>query len=1090
MLYEKHDCATVFVLCAPIAYRTSSLCQLSSCMFGRHYGCVLLLGKEMDDDDYADDNDGYDEDIHRAIDSDDDEDNENDLDVSFVKPRRFKYTTFGEEEQDRLDDDNGKDTALYGVFLNKKDYRKGTSMSSSPVFVKGKTVIEKDDQDEEEEEEEKGETSSQTFDNEEIGDQTQDKDGTAAAPTEEEEDDDETRKAREEMKKQQEEANQKFYALLGRGKGKKRRRFSNDGNDKDTTTTTSSLRNSSLPGMHSGQAGLGFGGGGQAGLGFGGGGQDGSSLDNTTTTPSSSFVSGGGGGAGLGFRPPSPPVVMDPNLGKWEKHTKGIGLKLLAKMGYKGSGGLGARRRTTTKEGEEKTKVRSGISRPVEVVVRPNNLGLGFGNFKEATKLKANQQIEAELKGKPQKPKRQQQQQQQQDPTSVGAKTKSSALPSTNELLQQQSWKRGNVAAAATSRKRPRRTIVPYSEILETNKQSNTATTIIIDMRGPQTTTTKEVPLAEELLHNASLLLNTYENKLLAASHYHDSSKRKVDSLQSDLDGMGQRKRQAQDRITKMEAVLGVVETIQHQQEQQEPTDIHGLVQDLRDKLDEDDRRSLRFDTVLVPSLLQPLVAKRLEQWKPLESDGAATEALVASVLNLGNGIGNQEAVVGRKRRAFANEIIPRVKRAFESTKWDPVRDVERGIAAYEAIVQAAQMHSPRQKDKDDDDDEAETTSVLPSLEEPTNTAPSLVDLLVQEVLKGVIAPKLMRSLGQWKPQLTPDGTQLADCLDGWILPWLPHLDQPSTLLELSTEVRRKLRSCLSFLQRAMRKDNKRLVQNSVLALKPWAKLLQAKVVHELTSRHVAPRLAQLLSQTRVEADPAHQDWFAVDTLCGMLDNGLMSQREFLSLVEGETLYNWVIALHGMLSRSAVDLKSIHGFYLAWKDRLLVNKKILREDAMVVRVLYSGLRFVQAALEGKLKDDNNNNQNGLACPTEPLSYRDAMARRAREDQERAQEDLHKIQSSNEVEYRRHVVGRRHRHGGSSSHMATFQEVVEDFARQHDVAFRPRLGAKTTTQDGKPIYLFGQIPIYLDSNVVFALRESKWKPVSLDQLLVT
>ena len=31
---------------------------------------------------------------------------------------------------------------------------------------------------------------------------------------------------------------------------------------------------------------------------------------------------------------------------------------------------------------------KKGISRPVEVVVRPANLGLGFGNFTEATQLK------------------------------------------------------------------------------------------------------------------------------------------------------------------------------------------------------------------------------------------------------------------------------------------------------------------------------------------------------------------------------------------------------------------------------------------------------------------------------------------------------------------------------------------------------------------------------------------------------------------------------------------------------------------------------------------------------------------------------
>ena len=114
----------------------------------------------------------------------------------------------------------------------------------------------------------------------------------------------------------------------------------------------------------------------------------------------------GGGGIGSNRKrendTPTPSLRVDPNLGKWEKHTKGIGMKLLSKMGYKGSGGLGAKRVKKTEASEDNKKpaaARTGISRPVEVVVRPSNLGLGFGNFKEATKLKVNQQIEAEVRG-------------------------------------------------------------------------------------------------------------------------------------------------------------------------------------------------------------------------------------------------------------------------------------------------------------------------------------------------------------------------------------------------------------------------------------------------------------------------------------------------------------------------------------------------------------------------------------------------------------------------------------------------------------------------------------------------------------------
>ena len=70
-----------------------------------------------------------------------------------------------------------------------------------------------------------------------------------------------------------------------------------------------------------------------------------------------------------------------------------------------------------------------------------------------------------------------------------------------------------------------------------------------------------------------------------------------------------------------------------------------------------------------------------------------------------------------------------------------------------------------------------------------------------------------------------------------------------------------------------------------------------------------------------------------------------------------------------------------------------------------------------------------------------------------------------------------------RDGGS---IASFKEVVAEFAKQHDIAFHPKTGSNST-KDGQPVFMLGEHPVYFDKNVIFALRGGSWQPISLEHL---
>lgn len=176
--------------------------------------------------------------------------------------------------------------------------------------------------------------------------------------------------------------------------------------------------------------------------------------------------------------------TIDPsslNLGVWERHTRGIGSKLLTKFGF--SGRLGIRG--------------DGIAKPVEVMLRPQSVGLGFGDFKEKAAAGSTKSAQ-----------------------SVPKNERSSKSKLEEAARNTKSWKQG-------AGKRKRRNIFIDEEWLGRDEGGSLSTSKVIDMRSSDTAVISEMgdiskrsksiscEVGSEMLYNLHFLVQDSRMHLL-----------------------------------------------------------------------------------------------------------------------------------------------------------------------------------------------------------------------------------------------------------------------------------------------------------------------------------------------------------------------------------------------------------------------------------------------------------------------------------------------------------------------------------------------------------------------------------------------
>lgn len=744
------------------------------------------------------------------------------------------------------------------------------------------------------------------------------------------------------------------------------------------------------------------------------------------------------------------------NLATFEAHTRGIGSRLLAKMGWKEGQGLG-------KEGR-------GISKPLEAKIRPKGMGMGYGDRREP-RLEAKSTLQQKIE------------------KSVDASSRAGGEGQPQREVK--GWKKKRSTAPARGQ-----LYKTVEELLEEQRKPVSApSTVILDMRGPQTKvvdTLEQLHLSgkdesemdqpsgpmPELQYNLRLLVSLAEADVRTLDARLSLERDTVEILNKEVQRLELECETNSRAAQRMGEFLSGIEKVQSKlplvTDRNEGGGVNeGFVEEFeRARLAFDSLRSRYPDEYLtyngkdiVLGFALPGISRILSSWSPLD-DPEKGSAL----------FGAWKPLLGESPREVTNSSKPRtLLNGHPTMSADPLLFASSPdpLIRLAALVVLPPVHhdiTMRWDPRNIDAMESFLACWKPHLPSP----------VLSYILSHLVMPKLRLAVDSWDPLSDPVAPHT------WLHPWLVcfHKSKYLHVICLAFQHRLLLTFCLnSFLCSQVYLDTEladlwpkiRFKFSSALRewhpaddsakvlLAPWRKAFGSRDWDGLMVRAIVPKLESAL--TELQINPAAQDLDPFEWVMKWAD--LLSSRHMNRLLQGFFFPKWFSVLRHWLSSTPDQqtLDDVTKWYLHWKS--LFPDNILAQEG-VKDALRQGLEMINRASCGQpLPTTWNAVPRAKMFPTHDVL-------------EEAYGPAHEAPVEEE---KKGVV--------AFFDDRPLRELVEQFAADCQVDFLPKMGR---LNEGLQVYSFGLVSCTVDSarQSIWAQMggpdRKSWIPVSMEQLL--